>query len=40
MSDNRKEQEREELFKILYKIATELVHAGHVAEWDFKSYVL
>lgn len=31
---------REELFKNIYKIATDLVHAGHVAEWDFKSYVL
>ena len=40
MSDNKKEQERDELHKILYKTATELVHAGHVSEWDFKSYVL
>lgn len=28
------------LFSTIYKIATDLVHAGHVAEWDFKSYVL
>ena len=33
-------QDREILFKTIYKIATDLVHAGHVAEWDFKSYVL
>lgn len=33
-------QDREALFKTIYKIATDLVHAGHVAEWDFKSYVL
>lgn len=31
---------REEVFRQIYKIATELVHAGHVSEWDFKSYVL
>lgn len=40
MADIKKEQEREELFRTIYKIATDLVHAGHVAEWDFKSYVL
>ena len=28
------------LFSTIYKIATDLVHAGHVSEWDFKSYVL
>ena len=33
-------KEQEELFRTIYKIATDLVHAGHVAEWDFKSYVL
>lgn len=33
-------QEQEELFRRIYKIATDLVHAGLVAEWDFKSYVL
>ena len=40
MVDIKKSQEREELFRTIYKIATDLVHAGHVAEWDFKSYVL
>jgi len=35
-----KNQDRENLFKTIYKIATDLVHAGHVSEWDFKSYVL
>lgn len=33
-------QEQSELFSVIYKIATDLVHAGHVSEWDFKSYVL
>ncbi len=40
MADINKIQEQEELFRRIYKIATDLVHAGHVAEWDFKSYVL
>ena len=40
MAEIKKDQEREELFRRIYKIATDLVHAGHVAEWDFKSYVL
>ncbi len=40
MADVRKAQERDELFRTIYKIATDLVHAGHVAEWDFKSYVI
>ena len=40
MADRKNEQERDELFRRIYKIATDLVHAGHVAEWDFKSYVL
>lgn len=40
MADIKKDQEREELFRKIYKIATDLVHAGHVSEWDFKSYVL
>lgn len=40
MADIKKDQEREELFRAIYKIATDLVHAGHVSEWDFKSYVL
>ncbi len=38
MSDISKEQNA--LFSVIYKIATDLVHAGHVSEWDFKSYVL
>ena len=33
-------QDREALFKTIYKIATDLVHAGYVSEWDFKSYAL
>ena len=40
MADVKKDQERDELFRRIYKIATDLVHAGHVAEWDFKPYVL
>ena len=40
MADIKRDAEREELFRTIYKIATDLVHAGHVAEWDFKSYVL
>lgn len=40
MSDLKMIQDREEMFRTIYKIATDLVHAGHVAEWDFKSYVL
>ncbi|MBO5896117.1 MAG: type I restriction-modification system subunit M N-terminal domain-containing protein, partial [Clostridia bacterium] len=40
MADTKMNQEREELFRKIYKIATDLVHAGHVSEWDFKSYVL
>ena len=39
MADRKNDQERDELFRRIYKIATDLVHAGHVAEWDFKSYV-
>ena len=38
MSDINKDQAT--LFGTIYKIATDLVHAGHVSEWDFKSYVL
>lgn len=33
-------QDQDMLFKTIYKIATDLVHAGHVSEWDFKSYVI
>lgn len=40
MADIKNEQTREELFHKIYKIADDLVHAGHVSEWDFKSYVL
>ena len=40
MAELKKNQDQEELFRTIYKIATDLVHAGHVAEWDFKSYVL
>ena len=40
MADRNNDHERDELFRRIYKIATDLVHAGHVAEWDFKSYVL
>ena len=40
MAEIKKDQEREELFRRIYKIATDLVHAGHVADLDFKSYVL
>ena len=40
MSDIKKDTQREELFKTIFNIATDLVHAGHVSEWDFKSYVL
>ena len=40
MADIKRDAEREELFRTIYKIATDLVHAGHVSEWDFKSYVL
>lgn len=32
-------QEQDELFRQIYKMATELVHAGHVSEWNFKSYI-
>lgn len=38
MADIKREQDA--LFSTIYKIATDLVHAGHVSEWDFKSYVL
>ena len=38
MADIKKDQTV--LFSTIYKIATDLVHVGHVSEWDFKSYVL
>lgn len=37
MAEIKKEQDA--LFSTIYKMATDLVHAGHVSEWDFKSYV-
>ena len=40
MAELKKSQEQDELFRTIYKIATDLIHAGHVSEWDFKSYVL
>ena len=40
MADNRKEQERAELYKTIWNVATDLVHAGGVDAWDFKQYVL
>lgn len=40
MADGTENQEWDELFRRIYKIATDFVHAGHVSEWDFKSYVL
>ena len=40
MADIKINQERDELFRRIYKIATALVHAGHVSTWDFKSGVL
>ena len=38
MTDNRKEQEREELHKAIWNIANDL--RGSVDGWDFKQYVL
>ena len=32
MAEIKKDQERGELFRRIYKIATDLVHAGHMAE--------
>lgn len=32
MADRNNDHERDELFRRIYKIATDLVHAGHVAE--------
>ena len=40
MADNRKEQERAELYKAIWNAATDLVHAGGGDAWDFKQYVL
>lgn len=38
MMNNKKEREREELHKTIWKIANEL--RGSVDGWDFKQYVL
>jgi type I restriction enzyme M protein len=38
MADNRKEQERAELHRTIWKIADDL--RGSVDGWDFKQYVL
>ena len=38
MTDNRKEQEREELHRTIWGIANDL--RGSVDGWDFKQYVL
>ena len=40
MPDVNKAQEREELHKMIWKAATDLVHGGGVDAWDFKQYVL
>lgn len=40
MANIKFQKDRDELLKKIYKIATDLVHAGHVSEWNFKSYVL
>ena len=38
MADNRKEQERDELHRMIWGIANDL--RGSVDGWDFKQYVL
>lgn len=38
MADNRKEQERAELYRTIWSIANDL--RGSVDGWDFKQYVL
>ena len=38
MTDNRKEQERAELHRVILNIANDL--RGSVDGWDFKQYVL
>ena len=35
-----REQERTELYKMIWNAATDLVHSGGVDAWDFKQYVL
>ena len=38
MSDNKREQERNELYRTIWTLANEL--RGSVDGWDFKQYVL
>ena len=38
MSDNKREQERTELYRTIWALANEL--RGSVDGWDFKQYVL
>ncbi|MBP5093972.1 MAG: type I restriction-modification system subunit M N-terminal domain-containing protein, partial [Abditibacteriota bacterium] len=38
--DTKKEQERAALHGAIWNAACDLVHAGGVDAWDFKSYVL
>ncbi len=40
MADNRKEQERAELHRVIWDIACNIVHAGTVDQSAFKQYVL
>lgn len=40
MSDNRKEQERAELHRVIWDIACNIVHAGTVDQSEFKQYIL
>ena len=40
MTDNRKEQERAELHRVIWDIACNIVHAGTVDQSEFKQYVL
>ena len=36
----KNELERKELNKVIWKAATDFVHGGKVAAWDFKEYFL
>lgn len=38
--NNKKEQERAELHKVIWAAATEFVHGGKLSAWDFKEYFL
>lgn len=40
MADNRKEQQRAELHRVIWDIACNIVHAGTVDQSEFKQYVL